>query len=108
MGATSTVTIDKFLGMNLSDSGDTNLKLGELSRCDNIRIIDNYKARRRNGYEDLFDWSWEPCYSTRNGSFRKGTPDCSGLVTNIEQRSTIGPETQQSIYNKYRFNNFRC
>lgn len=54
MAQTSTITIDKFLGINLSNSGDTNLKIGELSKCNNIRIIDNYKARKREGYEELF------------------------------------------------------
>jgi hypothetical protein len=44
------VKIEKFLGLNLSSGGDTNLKVGELSTCDNIRIIENYKARKREGY----------------------------------------------------------
>jgi hypothetical protein len=44
------VKIEKFLGLNLSDGGETNLKLGELSTCDNIRIVEGYKASRRDGY----------------------------------------------------------
>ena len=55
MATTATVKIEKFLGLNISDGGDTNLKVGELSTCDNIRIIDNYKARKREGYTELFN-----------------------------------------------------
>lgn len=55
MPTTSTVKIEKFLGVRLDDDGDTNLKVGELSRCDNIRITSNYKAKKREGYLQLFN-----------------------------------------------------
>jgi hypothetical protein len=53
MDASTVIKIEKFLGLNTSDGSDTNLKLGELSTCDNIRIIENYKARRRYGYSQV-------------------------------------------------------
>jgi hypothetical protein len=55
-----TVKIEKFLGLNLADGGETNLKLGELSRCDNIRIVEGYKARRREGYEEALALGTSP------------------------------------------------
>lgn len=51
----STVIIDKFLGLNLDSTGDTNLEIGELSECINVRITENYKARKREGYTQLFN-----------------------------------------------------
>lgn len=54
MPKTVTVKIDRFLGLHIDAAGDTNLKVGELSECKNIRIIENYKARKREGYEQLF------------------------------------------------------
>jgi hypothetical protein len=53
-GNLSTVLIDHFLGIHLDATGDTNLKVGELSECKNIRITENYKPRKREGYEELF------------------------------------------------------
>ena len=52
--------IEKFLGLNLADGGETNLKLGELTRCDNIRIVNGYKARRREGYDLVKDMGSSP------------------------------------------------
>lgn len=46
--------ITKFLGLHLSLTGDTNLLPGELSQCKNIRITSDYKARKREGYTELF------------------------------------------------------
>lgn len=46
----STIKIEKFLGLNMDNTGTTNLKIGELSKCTNIRITENYKAQKRNGY----------------------------------------------------------
>lgn len=46
--------INKFLGLHLDSTGDTNLKPGELAECKNIRITEGYKARKREGYSELF------------------------------------------------------
>jgi hypothetical protein len=51
----ATVLIDKFLGLHLDSTGDTNLLPGELAECTNIRITENYNARKREGYTSLFD-----------------------------------------------------
>ena len=50
----SVINIDKFLGESISLTGDTNLKLGELSLCQNAKITPEYKIRKREGYKQLF------------------------------------------------------
>lgn len=47
-------SIDKFLGLNLSETGETNLKLGEASKMKNFRITKDYKLTKMNGYEKRF------------------------------------------------------
>lgn len=48
-------TIDRFLGLNESTSGDTQLQLGESPNMSNFRLTEDYKLRKREGYEQLFD-----------------------------------------------------
>jgi hypothetical protein len=47
--------ITKFLGEHISLTGDTNLMLGELSKCENAKITQDYKVRKREGYKELFE-----------------------------------------------------
>ncbi|MFD0673924.1 hypothetical protein [Cohnella sp. GCM10027633] len=47
-------TIDRFLGLNEDTTGDTQLQLGESPSMINYRITENYKLRKREGYEQLF------------------------------------------------------
>lgn len=46
--------IDRFLGINEDESGETQLKLGESPRMLDFRISDEYKLRMREGYGELF------------------------------------------------------
>lgn len=39
-------TIQNFLGLNLSATGDTNLKLGEASSMKNFRVTKDYKLTK--------------------------------------------------------------
>jgi len=48
------INIDKFLGENISLTGDTNLKMGELSLCQNAKITPEMKIRKREGYKQIF------------------------------------------------------
>lgn len=54
MAQEATVIIDRFLGLRQDNAGDLTLEVGELAECKNIRITDNYKMRKREGYVDLF------------------------------------------------------
>ena len=47
--------LDRFLGINETDSGDTQLAFGEASDMVNYRITDNYKLKQIEGYASLFD-----------------------------------------------------
>lgn len=47
-------TIDQFLGVNESTSGDTQLLLGESPSMLNYRLKDDFKLTKRDGYEQLF------------------------------------------------------
>lgn len=47
-------TIDRFLGINESTSGDTQLQLGESPNMLNYRLTEDFKLRKRGGYEQLF------------------------------------------------------
>lgn len=47
--STKTFTVDKFLGLNLSEHGSTALKLGEASKAENFCITDDQKLKTRPG-----------------------------------------------------------
>lgn len=47
-------TINRFLGINEDTTGDTQLQLGESPDMTNFRITENYKLRKREGYQQLF------------------------------------------------------
>ena len=49
--AVKPTTITKFLGLNLSDTGDTQIELGESGNMDNFYITDDYKLRKMFGYK---------------------------------------------------------
>lgn len=46
--------IDKFLGLNLDSTDGLDIQQGELSVLKNIRITENYKMRKREGYTKAF------------------------------------------------------
>ena len=46
--APSMTGIKNFLGLNLSETGETNLKLGEASKMKNFRITKDYKLEKIN------------------------------------------------------------
>ncbi|MBQ6628576.1 MAG: hypothetical protein IJI98_10935 [Methanosphaera sp.] len=57
--ATKPTTIDKFLGLNLSDTGDTQISLGESGNMTNFYITDDLKLRKICGYQ-IFKQFEEP------------------------------------------------
>ena len=40
------ITIDKFLGLNISNTGDTQIKLGESGNMENFYITNDYKLKK--------------------------------------------------------------
>ena len=53
------VTIDKFLGLNLSSIGDTQIKLGESGNMNNFYITNDNKLRKMYGYKTFYDFDGE-------------------------------------------------
>lgn len=56
-GSNSMTAIKNFLGLNLSETGETNLKLGEASKMKNFRITKDYKLEKINGYSIVYEKS---------------------------------------------------
>lgn len=51
------VTIEKFLGLNLSNTGDTQIKLGESGNMNNFYITNDYKLRKMYGYKHFYNFN---------------------------------------------------
>lgn len=49
--------IDKFLGLNISNTGDTQIQLGESGNMDNFYITNDLKLRKMYGYKSF--WNFE-------------------------------------------------
>lgn len=54
-GKPSITTINNFLGLNMNETGETQLKLGEASQMKNFRITKDYKLDKMYGYEKIYD-----------------------------------------------------
>ena len=48
------ITIDKFLGLNVSLTGDTQIKMGESGNMTNWYITDDYKLKKMYGYKSIY------------------------------------------------------
>ena len=48
--------IEKFLGLNISNTGDTQIQLGESGNMDNFYITNDYKLRKMYGYKSFYDF----------------------------------------------------
>ena len=61
--------IKQFLGLNISNTGDTQLKIGESGNMDNFYITNDYKLRKIFGYKSFyqFDDPIKGIYSTNLG-----------------------------------------
>ena len=53
------ITINKFLGLNLSNTGDTQIKLGESGNMNNFYITNDNKLRKMYGYKSFYDFESE-------------------------------------------------
>ena len=49
-------TIDKFLRLNISKTGDTQIKNGESGNMDNFYITNDYKLKKMYGYKTIYDF----------------------------------------------------
>ncbi len=51
------VKIEKFLGLNTTDTGDTQIAMGESGNMDNFYITNDYKLRKIDGYKTFYKFS---------------------------------------------------
>ncbi len=68
--------IDKFLGLNLSNTGDTQIKLGESGNMTNFYITDDYKLKKMYGYRHILKFTKRDSSAKIQGMFEaklKGT-----------------------------------
>ena len=67
---TKPTTINKFLGLNLSDTGDTQIQLGESGNMTNFYITDDLKLRKMYGYKTFhnFETPIRGMFSTKIGN----------------------------------------
>lgn len=49
-------TIDKFLGLNISKTGDTQIKDGESGNMDNFYITDDFKLKKMYGFKTVYQF----------------------------------------------------
>lgn len=54
-GRPSITTINNFLGLNMNETGETQLKLGEASSMKNFRITKDYKLEKMYGYKEIYE-----------------------------------------------------
>jgi len=56
----SMTTIKSFLGLNMNETGETQLKLGEASKMKNFRITKDYKLDKMYGYDEIYSTENKP------------------------------------------------
>ena len=103
-GANSHTTIENFLGLNMSQSGDTQLKLGEASSMKNWRITKDRKLTKMNGYLVKYEGTESPIRAQWVGKLGENEVHvyvCGGKVYN--QVIEIGTLTDD-ITNIFEFN----
>ena len=50
------ISIDKFLGLNISNTGDTQIKNGESGNMTNFYITNDYKLKKMYGYKQVYNF----------------------------------------------------
>lgn len=54
-GKPTMTTVNRFLGLNLNETGETQLELGEASKMKNFKITKDYKLEKMNGYGEIYN-----------------------------------------------------
>lgn len=97
MSQQANVIIDKFLGLNMDSTDGLNIATGELSYIKNIKITENYKMRKREGYSSIFtnalnysiDGMW---YGILNNQYRFIFA-CNGFIYSKNEIKTTAYDT---------------
>lgn len=84
--------IEKFLGLNISNTGDTQIQLGESGDMDNFYITNDYKLRKMYGYKSVYNFE-EPIkgmYNTNLGGTEYLLVACDGKLYYFTQATLEG------------------
>jgi len=99
--------IDRFLGINLNDTGDTQLQVGESPNMLNFRITSDYKLRTREGYIELFPKLNKPIKAAWRGKIGNDYHflfACDGKVYKYGEELTVIGNIQDAMTNFINFN----
>ena len=96
--------IDKFLGLNLSNTGDTQLQMGESGNMTNFYITNDYKLRKIFGYKSFYDFGEDinGMYATNLGGTEYLLVACDGklyyfLKSNLDDDYLVVPEKTKTF-----------
>lgn len=106
-GRPSITTIKNFLGLNMNETGETQLKLGEASRMRNFRITKDYKLEKMYGYQQLYNpdsrvraiWAGK-LGNTEMTIYVAGGKVYKGATTPVQLGSITDAETSIFEFNK--------
>jgi len=99
---TKPLVINKFLGLNISNTGDTQIQLGESGNMDNFYITNDYKLRKMYGYKTIHDFGHpiKGMYTTNLGGVEYLLVASDGKLyyfTRIQLESSTTPDTPTLI-----------
>lgn len=92
-------TIKKFLGLNISTTGDTQIKDGESGNMTNFVITNDYKLKKCDGYKTVYKFNSKPTgiytYKDNNDTYLLIVAD--GNIYRISQTSLDNDETWEDL-----------
>ena len=96
------IKIEKFLGLNISNTGDTQIQMGESGNMTNFYITNDYKLRKIFGYKSFYDFGEDinGMYSTNLGGTKYLLVACDGklyyfLKSNLDDDYLVVPEKKK-------------
>ena len=91
--------IKKFLGLNLTNTGDTQIQDGESGNMTNFVITNDYKLRKCNGYKKVYDFTKQitGLYTFNNGGTTYLLIVSNGNLYKIPQTSLDDDTTWSSL-----------
>ena len=98
------IKIEKFLGLNVSNTGDTQILMGESGNMTNFYITNDYKLRKIYGYKSFYDFEEDinGMYSTNLGGTEYLLVACDGklyyfLKSDLDNDYLVIPEKKKTF-----------
>lgn len=92
-------TLEKFLGLNLSNTGDTQIKEGESGNMTNWYITSDYKLKKFYGYKQIYKFDSKPqgMYSTTINNVKYLLIAIGGHLYSILEESLVDESTWETL-----------